>query len=67
MLDILGNVFGRSKKDKSSTGTTSTASSSGEAASSEGFAVVGQAPDPSGGGQVPFIYPTMLTNEVSGS
>ena len=60
MLDMLGNVFGRSKKDKAA-GSQSTASSAAESASSEGFAVVGQ----DASGQVPFIYPTMLTNEVS--
>lgn len=69
MLDILGNVFGRSKKEKSGHQSTpgSPASSSlatgdsAQAASADGFAVVGQ----DAGSSNAFIYPTMLTNEVS--
>ena len=56
MLDIFGNVFGRSKKEKS---LQSPAGQPGDG--SEGFAVVGQ----DASGQNAFIYPTMLTNEVS--
>ena len=59
MLDILGNVFGRSKKERGAGGQAGSASGTEAAGSSDGFTVVGQ--DAAGQG---FLYPTMLTNEV---
>lgn len=61
MLDMLGNVFGRSKKEKGAPPPPASplASRSSNVAAAD-FAVV----EADGSGQAKLVYPTILTNEV---
>jgi len=62
-MDLFGNVFGRSKKSKTSLNTsgtpgTPTAKENGSGSENEDFAVVGQVSTNEG------VYPTILTDDM---